>query len=178
MSVAIGVPLLRAGRTSDASTSGRPIGAPGRWRYKISLENVVKKTSDLERIVPPYLIYVDHEHRDIVLTIRGLNLRREHDYLVLWDNKLGRQASRQLAQARVDGDGARSLLHGAFQDQRIALQPELTARLCALARMHVSNARASKISILASGWSSMPSGKSVSATSSSAFSEAAGSGKR
>ncbi|XP_024526031.1 uncharacterized protein LOC9652042 [Selaginella moellendorffii] len=59
--------------------------------YKISLENVVKKTSDLERIVPPYLIYVDHEHRDIVLTIRGLNLRRENDYLVLWDNKLGRQ---------------------------------------------------------------------------------------
>ncbi|KAL0921584.1 hypothetical protein M5K25_008670 [Dendrobium thyrsiflorum] len=40
---------------------------------------------------PPYLIYADHDHREIILAIRGLNLSRESDYKVLLDNRLGRQ---------------------------------------------------------------------------------------
>ncbi|KAL8127546.1 uncharacterized protein LOC141721432 [Apium graveolens] len=40
---------------------------------------------------PPYLIYVDHDHREIVLAIRGLNLAKQTDYKVLLDNRLGKQ---------------------------------------------------------------------------------------
>ncbi|XP_057831054.2 uncharacterized protein LOC131041848 isoform X2 [Cryptomeria japonica] len=40
---------------------------------------------------PPYIIYLDHEHREIVLAIRGLNMVMESDYALLWDNKLGQQ---------------------------------------------------------------------------------------
>ncbi|WOL08818.1 hypothetical protein Cni_G17571 [Canna indica] len=40
---------------------------------------------------PPYLIYVDREHKEIILAVRGLNLVRESDYKVLLDNRLGRQ---------------------------------------------------------------------------------------
>lgn len=41
--------------------------------------------------VPPYLIYVDHEAQDIVLAIRGLDLKRESDYEVLLDRKMGQE---------------------------------------------------------------------------------------
>lgn len=40
---------------------------------------------------PPYLIYTDHHNREIVFSIRGLNLRRESDYALLLDNSLGMQ---------------------------------------------------------------------------------------
>ncbi|WOK93986.1 hypothetical protein Cni_G02687 [Canna indica] len=40
---------------------------------------------------PPYLIYVDREHKELVLAVRGLNLARQSDYKVLLDNRLGRQ---------------------------------------------------------------------------------------
>ncbi|KAG2406361.1 uncharacterized protein HKW66_Vig0056170 [Vigna angularis] len=40
---------------------------------------------------PPYLIYLDHEHKEIVLAVRGLNLVNESDYKVLLDNRLGQQ---------------------------------------------------------------------------------------
>ncbi|CAA0821045.1 alpha/beta-Hydrolases superfamily protein [Striga hermonthica] len=40
---------------------------------------------------PPYLIYLDHDHREIVLAMRGLNLVKESDYKLLLDNRLGRQ---------------------------------------------------------------------------------------
>lgn len=40
---------------------------------------------------PPYIIYVDHNHREIVLAIRGLNLAKESDYKILLDNKLGQK---------------------------------------------------------------------------------------
>ncbi|CAN1751744.1 hypothetical protein LINPERHAP1_LOCUS4431 [Linum perenne] len=44
---------------------------------------------DTQGRAPPYLVYVDHEHCDIVVAIRGLNLARESDYKLLLDNKLG-----------------------------------------------------------------------------------------
>jgi hypothetical protein len=40
---------------------------------------------------PPYIIYVDHDHREIVMAVRGLNLAKESDYKTLLDNKLGQQ---------------------------------------------------------------------------------------
>nr|GMC84707.1 putative lipase/calmodulin-binding heat-shock protein [Ipomoea batatas] len=45
--------------------------------------------------VAPYMIYLNHENEEIVLAIRGLNLAKESDYLVLLDDKLG--------QAEFDG---------------------------------------------------------------------------
>jgi hypothetical protein len=41
--------------------------------------------------VLPYLIYCDHEHRQIVLAICKLNLAKESDYKLLMNNRLGMQ---------------------------------------------------------------------------------------
>lgn len=40
---------------------------------------------------PPYILYLDHAHVDIVIAIRGLNLAKESDFAVLLDNKLGKR---------------------------------------------------------------------------------------
>ncbi|KAK6117622.1 hypothetical protein DH2020_048637 [Rehmannia glutinosa] len=50
-----------------------------------------KNYKDTRGKSPPYLIYLDHDHADIVLAIRGLNLAKESDYAVLLDNKLGKR---------------------------------------------------------------------------------------
>ncbi|XP_004496552.1 uncharacterized protein [Cicer arietinum] len=53
---------------------------------------ILKKTyEDTQRRAPPYILYLDHDHADIVLAIRGLNLAKESDYAVLLDNKLGKR---------------------------------------------------------------------------------------
>ncbi|KAK3220693.1 hypothetical protein Dsin_014663 [Dipteronia sinensis] len=53
---------------------------------------VLKRTyEDTRGRAPPYILYVDHGHADIVLAIRGLNLAKESDYQMLLDNKLGRK---------------------------------------------------------------------------------------
>lgn len=39
----------------------------------------------------PYLIYLDHHHRELVLGIRGLNLAHERDYYILLDDRVGMQ---------------------------------------------------------------------------------------
>ncbi|KAM4069017.1 hypothetical protein ACB094_12G057300 [Castanea mollissima] len=52
---------------------------------------VLKKTyEDTKGKAPPYILYLDHDHADIVLAIRGLNLAKESDYALLLDNKLGK----------------------------------------------------------------------------------------
>lgn len=52
---------------------------------------VLKKTyEDTKGNAPPYILYLDHDHADIVLAIRGLNLAKESDYALLLDNKLGK----------------------------------------------------------------------------------------
>ncbi|KAK4379251.1 hypothetical protein RND71_001113 [Anisodus tanguticus] len=65
--------------------------------YGIDPDWVILKKSheDTQGIVSPYLIYVDHQNADIVVAIRGLNLAKESDFLVLLDDKLG--------QAEFDG---------------------------------------------------------------------------
>ncbi|GER51009.1 alpha/beta-Hydrolases superfamily protein [Striga asiatica] len=50
-----------------------------------------KNYEDTHGLAPPYLVYLDHPHADIVLAIRGLNLAKESDYAVLLDNKLGKR---------------------------------------------------------------------------------------
>ncbi|PON51727.1 Mono-/di-acylglycerol lipase [Parasponia andersonii] len=53
---------------------------------------VLKRTyEDTKGQAPPYILYLDHDHADIVLAFRGLNLAKESDYAVLLDNKLGKR---------------------------------------------------------------------------------------
>ncbi|XP_027336269.1 uncharacterized protein LOC113850101 [Abrus precatorius] len=48
-----------------------------------------KDYEDNQGHVTPYMIYLDHDHAEIILAVSGLNLAKESDYLVLLDNKLG-----------------------------------------------------------------------------------------
>ncbi|KAK6121707.1 hypothetical protein DH2020_044575 [Rehmannia glutinosa] len=61
--------------------------------FRINPECLIMKKNykDTRGKSPPYLIYLDHDHADIVLAIRGLNLAKESDYAVLLDNKLGKR---------------------------------------------------------------------------------------
>ncbi|WMV31053.1 hypothetical protein MTR67_024438 [Solanum verrucosum] len=61
--------------------------------YRLNPDWVVKRVTyeQTSGQAPPYLIYCDHEHQEIVLAIRGLNLLSESDYKVLLDNRLGKQ---------------------------------------------------------------------------------------
>ncbi|BAU02307.1 uncharacterized protein HKW66_Vig0118750 [Vigna angularis] len=70
----------------------QPLWAPP-GGYGISPDFLLlKKTyEDTCGRAPPYVLYLDHEHEDIVLAIRGLNLAKESDYAVLLDNRLGKR---------------------------------------------------------------------------------------
>lgn len=59
----------------------------------MDLTSVLKRAVyvDTQGRAPPYLIYIDHNACDIVLAIRGLNLRKETDYAVLLNNQLGKE---------------------------------------------------------------------------------------
>ncbi|KAK4770295.1 hypothetical protein SAY87_030827 [Trapa incisa] len=61
--------------------------------YGIDPECVILRRTyeDTRGKAPPYIIYLDHEHADIVLTFRGLNMAKESDYACLLDNKLGKR---------------------------------------------------------------------------------------
>lgn len=48
-----------------------------------------KDYGDNQGRVTPYMIYLDHDHGEIILAVSGLNLGKESDYIVLLDNKLG-----------------------------------------------------------------------------------------
>ncbi|KAK4431480.1 hypothetical protein Salat_0910100 [Sesamum alatum] len=69
-----------------------PLWEPPRG-YGIDPECLIMKKNyeDTQGRAPPYLLYLDHDHADIVLAIRGLNLAKESDYAVLLDNKLGKR---------------------------------------------------------------------------------------
>ncbi|KAK1290102.1 hypothetical protein QJS10_CPB18g01581 [Acorus calamus] len=69
-----------------------PLWAPP-GGYGIDPSSVIcrKTYEDTQGRAPPYIIYVDHEHCDIVLAIRGLNMAKESDYAVLLDNSLGKR---------------------------------------------------------------------------------------
>ncbi|GFY87689.1 alpha/beta-Hydrolases superfamily protein [Actinidia rufa] len=61
--------------------------------YRLNPDFLVKRVTyeQTQGNAPPYLIYADHDHREIVLAIRGLNLAKESDYKLLLDNRLGMQ---------------------------------------------------------------------------------------
>lgn len=61
--------------------------------YRLNPDWVIKRVTyeETEGHAPPYIIYVDHDHREIVMAVRGLNLAKESDYKLLLDNKLGMQ---------------------------------------------------------------------------------------
>lgn len=69
-----------------------PIYAPP-GGYRLNPDWVVKRVTYEQTLghAPPYLIYLDHDNREIVLAIRGLNLVKESDYKLLLDNRLGKQ---------------------------------------------------------------------------------------
>ncbi|KAL4572675.1 hypothetical protein LXL04_019457 [Taraxacum kok-saghyz] len=60
--------------------------------YRLNPDFVVKRVTYQQTLgrAPPYLIYLDHDRREIVMAIRGLNLKNESDYETLWDNRLGK----------------------------------------------------------------------------------------
>ncbi|CAI9299066.1 unnamed protein product [Lactuca saligna] len=60
--------------------------------YRLNPDFVVKRVTYEQTLghAPPYLIYLDHSRREIVMAIRGLNLKKESDYEMLWDNRLGK----------------------------------------------------------------------------------------
>ncbi|CAH9123533.1 unnamed protein product [Cuscuta epithymum] len=62
--------------------------------YGINPDWVIRKRTYEDNCgrAPPYMLYLDHDHEDIVLAIRGLNLAKESDYAVLLDNKLGKRS--------------------------------------------------------------------------------------
>ncbi|KAF5747469.1 hypothetical protein HS088_TW05G00190 [Tripterygium wilfordii] len=66
---------------------------PPQGGYRLDPDCVVKRVTyeETQGRAPPYIIYVDHEHKEIVLAIRGLNLIKESDYKLLLDNRLGMQ---------------------------------------------------------------------------------------
>lgn len=61
--------------------------------YGLNPDWLIKRTSYEQTgdRCPPYLIYLDHDHREIVVAIRGLNLTNENDYYILLNNRLGMQ---------------------------------------------------------------------------------------
>ncbi|KAF8017171.1 hypothetical protein BT93_H2380 [Corymbia citriodora subsp. variegata] len=61
--------------------------------YRLNPDWLVKRVNYDHTLghAPPYIIYVDRDHREIVLAIRGLNLAKESDYELLLDNRLGMQ---------------------------------------------------------------------------------------
>ncbi|KAJ4754090.1 alpha/beta-Hydrolases superfamily protein [Rhynchospora pubera] len=71
---------------------GDPEYAPPE-EYRVLPECVVKYVSyeDAEKNTPPYMIYVDKAHKEVVMSMRGLNLKHGHNYKVLLDNRLGMQ---------------------------------------------------------------------------------------
>ncbi|KAE8685935.1 endo-1,4-beta-xylanase Z-like [Hibiscus syriacus] len=61
--------------------------------YRLNPDWVLKH-ADYEQTLgrsPPYLIYADHDRKEIVVAIRGLNLVKDSDYKLLLDNRLGMQ---------------------------------------------------------------------------------------
>ena len=67
-----------------------PLWAPP-GGYGMNPDWVILRRNDeeIQGRVSPYMIYLDQDNADIVVAIRGLNMAKESDFLVLLDNKLG-----------------------------------------------------------------------------------------
>lgn len=98
--------------------------------YRMDPTCVVKRATydDTGPNCPPYLLYLDRPHRQLILAIRGLNLARESDYKVLLDNRLelldGGYVHRGLLKAAVwildrESDALRRQLHDLGPDHTL-----------------------------------------------------------
>ncbi|KAK9106023.1 hypothetical protein Scep_022867 [Stephania cephalantha] len=67
--------------------------SPSDGSYSLNPDWVIKRATyeHTQGRVPPYMIYVDHDSKEIILAVRGLNLINDADYKVLLDNRLGMQ---------------------------------------------------------------------------------------
>jgi hypothetical protein len=83
--------LIMANYEPDLAAPRLLFAPPG--GYGIDLACVLRRTTyaDTRGRVSPYLLYLDHDHADIVLALRGLNLVKESDYALLVDNRLGKR---------------------------------------------------------------------------------------
>ncbi|KAJ0234494.1 Alpha/beta-Hydrolases superfamily protein [Hirschfeldia incana] len=70
-----------------------PKVSPSIGKFDLNPDWVVKRVTyeKTQGRSPPYIVYADHDHREIVLAIRGLNLAKESDYKILLNNKLGQK---------------------------------------------------------------------------------------
>lgn len=77
----------------ETDISNPKFAPPGHGYANIDASCVVKRATynDVGTACPPYIVYVDHRHKEVILAVRGLNLVRNADYKVLMDNKLGMQ---------------------------------------------------------------------------------------
>ncbi|XP_022771907.1 uncharacterized protein LOC111314626 [Durio zibethinus] len=66
---------------------------PPEGGYRLNPDWVLKRVTyeQTNGCAPPYLIYADHDMKEIVVAIRGLNLAKESDYKLLLNNRLGMQ---------------------------------------------------------------------------------------
>ncbi|KAL2460692.1 alpha/beta-Hydrolases superfamily protein [Abeliophyllum distichum] len=62
---------------------------PGGYGIEADWVILKKDYGETQGRVSPYMIYLDHENKDVVVAIRGLTLGKESDFLLLLDNKLG-----------------------------------------------------------------------------------------
>jgi hypothetical protein len=83
--------LIMANYEPDLAAPRLLFAPPG--GYGIDPACVLRRTTyaDTRGRVSPYLLYLDHDHADIVLALRGLNLVKESDYALLVDNRLGKR---------------------------------------------------------------------------------------
>jgi len=70
----------------DPDLSDPKFAPPGRGYAGVDPSGIVRRATyeDVGNRCPPYLIYVDEAHKEIVLAVRGLNLVRNADYKVNW----------------------------------------------------------------------------------------------
>jgi hypothetical protein len=70
----------------DEDLSNPKFAPPERGYQDIDPRGIVKRATyeDVGNACPPYLVYVDEAHKEIILAIRGLNLVRNADYKVLF----------------------------------------------------------------------------------------------
>ncbi|XP_008775446.1 uncharacterized protein LOC103695804 [Phoenix dactylifera] len=84
--------VCRAVLASYEPDLARPRWAPARpGGYLMDPAAVAKRTShpDTAGRCPPYMIYLDHAAREVVLAVRGLSLVRDADYRLLLDGHPG-----------------------------------------------------------------------------------------
>ncbi|CAI7858342.1 unnamed protein product [Closterium sp. NIES-53] len=102
------------------------------FRGLINEDFVVRRANyeDTKGRCPPYMVYVDHEARDICLVVRGLKSSQIADYEILLDQKKGAEVSDAVPFGINNREGARGVgEHGFFPVDEEALLKGRTSLL-------------------------------------------------